>query len=168
MDKSEKDRIVQAFFSAAEAMLVLEKTRPSHSKKKVVPFTPNKDFFTASLIDETNAVESTVLPAPISKDIVDDVPVATPSVIGVMSAKTGVETFSLVGEELDDVGDNSSSSSSSAGSEVVYWEDLEKHQWILDVLADLEVYASENSLAETAEALVAARCELISLASRAH
>ena len=107
------------------------------------------------------------MPTPISEAILGDVPAATPSVIGAVSAKTGVEAFSVVREEFDLVGANKSSSKSSEGSAVVYWEDLEKHQWILDVLADFEVYASENSLADPAEALVVARCELISLASRA-
>lgn len=158
MDKNDKNGIVEAYFSAADAMLSLGETPAIASDRKVIPF--YQETSTGRLQVAGEGADGRLEVGTSKVCIVETVNL-------IRSTRTGIETSSpLIEREL--AGPFTVRQGSVASkSTVVYWEDLEKHQWMLDVLADLEAYASENSLAETAEALVAARRELILLSARA-
>lgn len=151
MEKNEKNSIVNAYFSAAEAMVVLEENETSGFYRKVIPFPPkaSEERENNPRSDETRS-ENTNQQKNVS----------------VRSTRTGQETHSYPAEDVGATCLTIAESACSAQMSLVNWVHVEKHQWMLDVLADLEVYASENALPKTAEALVTARCELISLSAR--
>lgn len=151
MDEKEKDSIVNAYFSAAEAMLLLEESKMSGFDRSVVPF-PAKDFV---LREDTSRFED-ARPQGVKRQ----------RTVSVISTRTGQETQFCQADELDAGGVIVGDGAGATNGAVVNWANVEKHQWMLDVLVDLENYASENALPETAEALVTARCELISLSAR--
>lgn len=168
MDENEKNKIVSAYFAAAEAMVALEEGAASSvSCNNIIPFVPadQKELGTnASFYEMADSWDA-------SKHRSDQTKLPTRSSHTVKSTKTGahalgrtVQSFQPCQPGYLSIGTHGLEHERT--SALAYWEDLEKHQWMLDVLAELEVYASANSLAETAEALVAARCEIISLAAR--
>ena len=171
VDNNEKDKIVSTYFAAAEAMNLLESLAPMGGSKTVSP---------ASLGclagREANAAHPQISEnACLSDDPRLGSDGATSSnelsqmLDSVRSTKTGVEAFMPTPEIVKPgyISIAAGGNGASQASTLMSWEDMEKHQWMLDVLSDLEVYACENSLAQTAEALVTARCELISRAARA-
>lgn len=172
MDESEKNEIVGAFFAAAEAMVALEKLASGKSGINVVPFSPLKKQgheANISFADVTDTQDGAQHPSEPSTALSVAQEDALSQVANrIMSTKTGVHAFGETSVAIKPgyfkIG--AQGQGDDQASTLVFWEDLQKHQWMLDVLAELEAFASTNSLAETAEALVAARCEIISLAAR--
>jgi hypothetical protein len=159
MDNSHKDSIVGAFYAAAEAMAALKANVRGEAAKNVLPF-----MYRDGLPMPANQAEKDDTTVEQGACSSVDLSGAATSTGGPSSDPALDATSALTPRDLV-----SSSHPSHAicktpvsASTLVYWEDLDKHQWLLDVLSDLETYAHENSLAETAEALIAARSELLS------
>lgn len=158
MDQDEKESIVSAYFSAAEAMIFLGENVTSVSAQKVVPFY-QKFIHPAS--QNSDDAAGNYLTESCSKGELDE------TASSVTSTRLGVEVHALNVERLEAGYLTVGSKGCAKTGSLAHWEDLEKHQWMLDVLADLEAFASENELAITTDALLAARCKLIELSARA-
>ncbi|MEH6835477.1 MULTISPECIES: hypothetical protein [Falsihalocynthiibacter] len=162
MDESEKNKIVSAYFAAAEAMVALGGLASGKSGINVVPFAPVKNQRRGANVsaDDASLQKSEVIGG--KSDVLSEVS------NHIRSTKTGTHAFAdtIVSIQPGYLKIGARGQSADQASALVFWEDLEKHQWMLDVLAELEAFASANSLAQTAEALVAARCEIISRAAR--